>query len=109
MFIRVETQWACWVSDRIISPGLACDGTMTVLGEDNFHSLVCSKCGLGTYGRGPLPDNVVGRLIEEGYIRQLSKRPVEVNDLFRFLQERKNRSLQELAGDFIERFEVFWK
>ena len=108
MFVRVETQWPCWVSDRTVAPG-KCEGTMVVLGEDNFHSLNCSKCGLGTAGRGPLPDTVVGRLIEEGYVRQLGKRPVDGNDLFRFLQERKNRSLQELAGDTLERFEVFWK
>ena len=108
MFLRVETSWACWVSDRTVARG-KCDGTMIVIGEDTFHSLNCSKCGLGTASRGPLPDTVIGRLIEEGYVKQLARKPVDVTDIFHFLKERSGRSLSELAGDFLEVYQVFFR
>lgn len=109
MFIRVETNWPCWAIPA--TAPTRCDGAMVVIGEDNFHSIACSKCGLGTAGRGPLPDPVLDRLIGEGYIRQLSRRPVETHDLYKFMLDmsRKRRTPQEIAGDLLERFEIFWK
>jgi hypothetical protein len=103
MYLRVETNWNCW------QRSVPCDGTMVVIGEDNYHSVSCKKCGYGAAGKAPLPEGYIDRLIEEGYIRQIAKRPAEYEDLTRFFshQIKFNRSAQEIAGDLLERYEVF--
>lgn len=81
---------------------------MVVIGEDNFHSVACRKCGYGTSGKGELPEGYVTKLIEEGYIRQIAKRPAEAEDLSKFFAKclRDHRSAHEIAGDLLERYEV---
>jgi hypothetical protein len=81
---------------------------MVVIGEDNFHSVVCSTCGYGTAGKGTLPENYIVKLIEEGYIRQLAKRAADLDTLTRFFTHgiKTNRSAAEMAGDLLERYEV---
>lgn len=108
MYLRVETQWPCWT---IPVTATRCEGTMVVISEENSHSVACSKCGLGTTGRGPLPEQYVGKLVEQGYIRQLSRRPADINALTAFVQRevRHARTPHEMAGDLLEQFEVFYK
>lgn len=101
MYLRVETKWECWRS-------FPCQGHMTVIGEDNFHSISCDKCGYGVAGKGTLPESYITKLIEEGYIRQLSRRPAELEDMTRFFSHeiKSHRSAAEMAGDLLERYEV---
>ena len=82
---------------------------MVVIGEDEFHSITCGKCGFGHSGKGPLPEGYFDRLVKEGYLRQIAKRPAEYDDLCRFFIEasKKSRSPKEIAGDLLERYEVF--
>lgn len=103
MYLRVETGWACWQRAK------PCDGKMVVIGEENFHSVACLKCGYGSSKPTPLPEDYIDRLIREGYIRQISKRPVERSDLHGFFAHaiRSRRTAQELVDDLLERFEVF--
>lgn len=104
MFIHVVTGWPCW--QRVVAP---CDGAMIVQGEDNFHSIVCKKCGFGAAGKNPLPEAYIAKLIEDGYIRQISRRPAEAANLTRFFADRvkRGRTPAELAGDLLEIYEVF--
>lgn len=103
MYLRVETTWPCWQRTK------PCDGTMTVIGEDTCYSVSCVKCGYGTTGKTPLHDGYINRLIEEGYIKEIAKRPAEVQDLSRFFarQIKANRSAREIADDLLERYEIF--
>lgn len=80
---------------------------MVVIGEDNFHSVSCNRCGYGTSGKNPLPDSYINKLIEEGYIRQLAKNLAGVEELTLFFATRiRHRSPAELAGDLLEHYEV---
>jgi hypothetical protein len=102
MYLRVETKWPCW--QRVQSP---CDGTMVVIGEDNFHSVSCKKCGYGAAGPSPITEDYITKLIEDGYIRQLARMPAGLDDLTIFFASRiRHRSPAELAGDLLERYEV---
>lgn len=103
MYLRVETNWPCWQRTK------PCDGKMIVIGEDHFHSVSCVTCGYGTSKPVPLPEEYVDRLIQEGYIRQISKRPVERSDLHGYFSHaiRTRRTPQEMADDLLERYEVF--
>lgn len=82
-----------------------------VLAEEDGWSVACNKCGLGTVGRDTLPEFYINKLIDQGYIKQLRRRPADVNDVGEFLRRahRNRRSLQEVAGDLLEQFEVFFR
>ena len=102
MYLHVQTSWPCW---RRNMP--QCDGTMIVMGEDNFHSVSCSKCGYGAAGAQPLPESYFTKLVEDGYIRRIAKRAAEIEDLQMFFATRlRHRSALELAGDLLETYEV---
>jgi hypothetical protein len=81
---------------------------MVVIGEDTYHSVSCNRCGYGSSSPKPLPEDYIDRLIQEGYIRQIAKRPVEIEDLNRFFSHeiKTKRSAQEITGDLLERYEV---
>jgi len=106
MYLRIETNWPCWKTQR---PD--CEGGLVVIAEDTTYSVCCKQCGHGNTGSGELPDFYMNKLIEDGYVRQLSRRPVDVDDIYHFIMEhtRTQRTYLEMAGDFMERFEVFWK
>lgn len=107
--LRVETKWTCW-NRGLLRTG-TCEGTMVVIGMDDCWSVRCSKCSIGANGKGPLHDSYLDRLVEEGYIMQLSKRPADREDLRKFFTGcvRGRRSAQEITDDLLERFEVFIK
>jgi hypothetical protein len=106
MYLRIETNWPCW---KTFCP--ECEGGLVVIAENTSYSVCCNKCGYGNTGTGELPDFYMKKLIEEGYIRQLSRRPVDIDDVHKFLMGRVStqRTYLEMAGDFMEKFEVFWK
>lgn len=81
---------------------------MIVIGEDTYHSVACNRCGYGASSPHPLPEGYIDRLIAEGYIRQIAKQPVEIEDLNRFFAHeiKTKRSAQEMTGDLLERYEV---
>lgn len=107
MFLRVETSWPC-VSPHVQQP---CGGTLTVISEEEAYSVACMKCSMGITGNGPLPQFWLKKLVEQGYIRELARRPVEDADLREFMLKecRNHRTPQEMAGDLTEKFVVFWK
>jgi hypothetical protein len=84
---------------------------MVVIGEDNYHSIVCSTCGYGTAGKGTLSESYITKLIEGGYIRQLAKKSADLENLTRFFSHaiKSNRSAAEMAGDMLERYEVSYR
>ena len=86
-----------------------CRGTLTVIAEPTAYTVMCNECGTGNTGNGKLPTFYLDKLIEQGYIRQLSRLPASQDALFRFFRSRQHRSWSEMAGDLLEQFEVFTK
>lgn len=88
-----------------------CDGGMVVIGQDDAWSVRCEKCSIGTTGRGELPEGYINRLVEEGYIRQMERRPADRDHLRRFFTGciRGRRSAHEITDDLLDRYEVFVK
>jgi len=107
MYLHVQTLWPCWSPNTQTN----CEGSLVVIGEPESYSVACNKCGLGTVGKGKLPEFWINKLIDQGYIKQLSRRPAELRDVLDFMLKafRKHRTPQEAAGDLLEHFEVFWK
>jgi hypothetical protein len=66
-------------------------------------------------GKGDLPEFWIKKLIEQGYLRQLSRKPVESKVLKDFMYPllvdtcRHNRTPQEVVDQLLEEFEVFHK
>lgn len=86
-----------------------CQGTLIVLSQDDCYSVSCNVCGFGTTAPGPLPEFWLDHLLQEGYIHQLRREPVNVEILTRFFQRERYRVPSEIAGDVLERYEVFIK
>jgi len=105
-FLHVETSWPC------ISPfgQKPCEGTLVVIGDGDSYSVACNKCNLGNTGKGPLPEFWINKLIQQGYLRQLRRMPVEKKAMRDFLAEHnEKRTLQEITDDMFEKFEIFHK
>lgn len=107
MYLHVQTQWPCWSPNTLAM----CEGSLVVIAEPESYSVACNKCGLGSIGKGNIPRFWIDKLIDQGYIKQLSRRPAELKDVLDFMlrNSRKHRTPQETAGDLLEHFEVFWK
>lgn len=84
---------------------------MVVIGSDESYSVMCGTCNFGQNGKGAIPEGYINRLYEEGYIRQMGRRPAERDELQRFFTGcvRGKRSPSEIAGDLLENYEVFLK
>lgn len=113
MFLRVETKWPC------VAPHgqQNCPGALIVISDGDTHSIACGKCNLGTVGAGPLPEFWVTKLIEQGYLRQLSRIPADkkaVSDILSAWWNRQghpllNPSRGEMLDVIFTYFEVFHK
>lgn len=104
MFLRVETKWPC-----VAPHGQSnCPGALIVISDGNAHSIACGKCQLGTVGAGPLPEFWITKLIEQGYLRQLSRIPADKQAVADALgADWFTLSRQEVVDLIFSAFEVF--